>query len=43
MREDTAPEESAELAFDEVRQPDPVRARGNRGKEGFQVLPDHPV
>jgi hypothetical protein len=43
MREDAAPEESAELAFDEVRQPVPVRARGNRGKEGFQVLPDHPV
>src|SRR5262245_38797059 len=43
MREDTAPEESAELAFDEGGQPDPVGARGGRGEEGFQVLQDHSV
>jgi hypothetical protein len=43
MREDAAPEESAELAFDEVGQPDPVGARGGRGEEAFQVFVDDPM
>ena len=43
MREDATPEEGAELAFDEVGQPHPVGARGDRGEEGFQVLVDDPV
>jgi hypothetical protein len=38
MREDAAPEESAEVAFDEVGQPDPVGTRGGRGEEAFSVL-----
>ena len=43
MREDPAPEEGAELALDEAGQPHPVGARGGRGEEGLQVLPDHSV
>ena len=43
MREDAAPEESAELALDEAGQSQPVGARSGRGEEGFQVLPDHSV
>src|SRR5215470_4912254 len=43
MCEDTTAEKAAELALDEAGQPDPVGARGGRGEEGLQMLPDHPV
>jgi hypothetical protein len=43
MDEQATPEEAAELAFDEAGQADPVGARGGRGEEGLQVLPDDPV
>ena len=43
MDEQPAPEEGAELALDEAGQPDPVGARGGRGEESLQVLPDHSV
>jgi len=43
MGEDTTPEKATELALDEAGQPDPVDARGGRGEEGLQVLPDHSV
>ena len=43
MDEQPAPEEAAELAFDEARQADPVGARRRRGEEGLQVLPHDPV
>ena len=43
MDEQPAPEEGAELALDEAGQSHPVGARGGRGEEGLQVLPDHSV
>ena len=38
--EQAAPEEGAELAFDEVGQPHSIGARGGGGEEGFI---DHPM
>src|SRR5262245_40039445 len=43
MDEQPAPEEGAELALDDAGQPHPVGARGGRGEDGLQVLPDHSV
>jgi len=38
MDEQSAPDEVAELAFDEVGQPHPVGARSGCGEEGLQSV-----
>ena len=43
MDEQPAPDKGAELALGEAGQPHPVGARGGRGEEGLQVLPEHSV